>query len=571
MKKANILILDDDVFFQRKIGETLSSNNYNVFTAGGVEEARGILRENNIDIILLDLILKEGNGIDYLSEFLKNGTDVIVLTGHASMESAITALKMGAEDYLRKPIQDETLLSTIEFILQKKQRKDKNETIMTIKAKLERLELLDLISRAINSTNDINILLKMALNLTTGFIGAEAVSLFLRDEKTGDLICYLASGTKGEILEGQRMEKGTGIAGWVCENMTPLIVNDASKDPRFNPEFDRKTGFITRSILAVPLRAMGKTVGVLEVINKKNNDLFTPEDQQLLYSLANHLAIAVENAKMTEELRRANESLEQKVKERTKELEEAITKLQQTQRQLVQSEKLASLGIMAAGVAHEINNPLSFIQSNLTILRDYINEIKISNREILEEINSAIEESLDGAKRISEIVKGLKGFARADEGKPEMCDMNRLIEEVLRIIWNEIKYKAEVIKEFGEIPEIFVNRNQLAQVLVNLIINAAQAIEKKGKIILRTYMDGDNLAVDVEDTGCGIPPENLKKIFDPFFTTKPVGKGTGLGLSITLGIVQNHGGEIKVNSEVGKGTRFTVLLPIKMKERVNAG
>ncbi len=569
MKRANILIFDDDIFFQKKSGETLAEKGFNVFSAGTLEEAREIFKNNYVDIVLLDLILREGNGLDYLPEFLRNGTSVVVMTGHASMDSAISALKMGAADYLKKPVTDETLLSTIEFILEKK-REGKEEDIKSIKTRLERLELLDLISRAINSTNEINTLLKMSLNLTSGFIGAEAVSLFLKDEKSGDLVCYLASGTKGNILEGQRMKKGTGIAGWVSDNGKPMLVSDVSKEARFNPEFDKKTGFRTKSILAVPLRAMNRTIGVLEVINKKDNDKFTIDDQQLLYSLANHLAIAVENAKMTEELKRTNEMLEEKVRERTRKLEDAITKLTQMQNQLIHTEKMASLGIMAAGIAHEINNPMSFIQSNLTIIKDYLKDLKIEDREIQEEILSAIDESLEGTRRIGSIIKGLKGFARADEGKLENYDINQLIEEVLRMVWNEVKYKAEVIKELGDVPKILVNRNQIAQVLVNLILNAVQAIETKGRIIIRTYLNEGRLCINIEDTGCGIPPENLKRIFDPFFTTKPVGKGTGLGLSIALGIIQNHGGEIKVNSEMGKGTKFTIFLPLST-ERVRAG
>lgn len=562
MKRANILIFDDDLFFQKKMGEVLTNANFNVFSAGSIEEARYLFKNNYIDIVLLDLVLKDGNGLDFLPEFLKNGTSVIVLTGHASMDSAITALKMGAMDYLRKPVSQDTLISTIELILEKRQGEKKGDDLKAIKSKLERLELLDLISRAINSTTEINTLLKMTLNLTTGFIGAEAVSLFLRDEKTSELICYLASGAKGEILEGLRMKRGAGIAGWVAENAHPIIVNDVSKEPRFNPEFDRKTGFKTRSILAVPLRAMGKTLGVLEVINKKDNEEFTQEDQQLLYSLANHLAIAVENARITEELKKSKEILEERVKERTKKLEETILQLTQTQKQLIQSEKMASLGIMAAGIAHEINNPLSFVQSNLTIIKEYLSEIEIKDKELLSELKSAIDESLEGTKRISSIVKGLKEFARADESKPELFDINALVEEVLRVVWNEVKYKAEVKREYGNLPKVYANRSQIAQVLVNLIVNAAQAIEKKGTIIIRTYLKDDRLGIDVEDNGCGIPEENLKRIFDPFFTTKPVGKGTGLGLSISLGIIQNHNGEIHVDSRVGRGTKFTILLPL---------
>jgi two-component system NtrC family sensor kinase len=277
-------------------------------------------------------------------------------------------------------------------------------------------------------------------------------------------------------------------------------------------------------------------------------------------------------------------------------LEESNRNLKQAQVQLVQSERLASLGLLSAGVAHEINNPLSFIISNLNTLESYagniktllgrysqleasvadlnttgVQELKEEIRQIkekleipyiLEDLPRLIAESCDGARRIKEIVQGLRTFSRADEAELESADINGIIDSTLKLVWNELKYKAEVVKEYGQLPPLLCHPQQLSQVFMNLMINAAQAIEKKGKITLKTYQKDSDIFIEVSDTGCGIPPEVLPHIFEPFFTTKEVGKGTGLGLSIVQGIIQAHGGTIRAQSRPGGGSRFTIRLPI---------
>lgn len=279
------------------------------------------------------------------------------------------------------------------------------------------------------------------------------------------------------------------------------------------------------------------------------------------------------------------------LEEKNKELESAYSELKSAQAQILQQEKMASIGQLAAGVAHEINNPVGFIMSNLGSLKKYIGrfaefiraqsetitETATASPEIIGRVNSLrkslkidyfledsislISESTDGAERVKKIVQDLKSFSRVDEAEWKLADINTGIESTLNIVWNEIKYKATANKELGDIPMIRCNPGQLNQVFMNMMVNAAHAIEKQGEITIRTWKDNDYICVSIADTGKGIAPATIKRIFEPFFTTKDVGKGTGLGLSIAYDIVKKHKGTIDVKSEVGKGTTFTVRIP----------
>ena len=279
-----------------------------------------------------------------------------------------------------------------------------------------------------------------------------------------------------------------------------------------------------------------------------------------------------------------------------RDLKEVNSKLSDAQSKLIQSEKLASIGQLAAGVAHEINNPIGFIFSNFGTLEQYLEDLfqmldayeqaeaSVSDGAALarirslkadldidylkEDIPNLMRESRDGIQRVRKIVQDLKDFSRVDARQEwESVDLHAGIDSTLNIVNNEIKYKAEVVKHYGALPEVQCLPSELNQVFMNLLVNAAHAITaERGTITISTGVDGPNVWVEVADTGAGIAQENLKRIFDPFFTTKPVGKGTGLGLSLSYGIVQKHSGRMEVHSELGVGTRFRVTLPIKHEE-----
>jgi len=234
--------------------------------------------------------------------------------------------------------------------------------------------------------------------------------------------------------------------------------------------------------------------------------------------------------------------------------------VKETEAQLIQIEKMASLGILAAGIAHEINNPLSFLISNLETFQDYTKEISntLNNKVLIEDLKAITQESLEGAKRIKKIVQDLRTFSRKAEAQKVPTDINQILESTLTIIWNEIKYKVDLVKDYQVKAKILADPTQLSQVFLNILINAAQAIKDKGTITLSTWEDAKNIYAKIQDTGCGIPPDVLPKIFDPFFTTK---KGTGLGLSVSYNIIKQHQGDIRVESKLGEGTIFIIQLP----------
>ncbi|SHG21432.1 HAMP domain-containing protein [Marisediminitalea aggregata] len=303
------------------------------------------------------------------------------------------------------------------------------------------------------------------------------------------------------------------------------------------------------------------------------------------------------------ELTQLNQSLEEKIARRTQALseknellEQSNKELKETQQQLFQAEKMASVGQLAAGVAHEINNPVGFVSSNLNTLTDYLSMFQIlmtlvkklqpdadieAQKALITEIHQfyaqhdfdfisedvtpLIEESVEGLARVSEIVKGLKVFSRIDSDEKQWFDLNHCLNTTLTMVNNKLKYICKVEKQFADLPRVYFNVGKLTQVFTNLLINAGQAIEatgKQGVITVHTYLQGKQVIVDITDTGCGISEENLEKLFNPFFTTKPEGQGTGLGLSITYGIIQEHGGSIEVTSKEGEGSRFIITLPV---------
>ncbi|MBX7148933.1 GAF domain-containing protein [bacterium] len=386
-----------------------------------------------------------------------------------------------------------------------------------------------------------------------------------------------------ELTFNTVFDSGEGLPGRVFLSQMPHWIEDIENDPNFLRAQILKD-IKLKSAFAVPIQVGDKLVAIAEFFTLTK----TTRDNKMLKIVemaAMQLGMSLEKQESQEELEKNNVALEN-----------TLSNLKQAQAQLVQSEKMAGLGVLAAGVAHEINNPVGFVMSNLCTLNSYVslykslsdkqdklidlyrtssnqlaiqgylNEIDMLKKKedlnfVNEDIDILIKESTEGIERVRDIVQGLKSFARLDEADFKDADINEGIESTLKIVWNEIKYKCTLEKKLSPVPLIRCFPGQLNQVFMNLIVNASQAIKEKGTITIETFSDNDSVSVKISDTGHGIAPENLEKIFTPFFTTKPTGKGTGLGLSISYGIIEKHGGTIKVESTVGVGTSFIITLP----------
>ncbi len=444
----------------------------------------------------------------------------------------------------------------------------------------------------------------------------DAVSLNAEDQKTGK-ICN--QGLK-EIRQHQQFPDFEWQEGFFsfkassgfdfelfaidheCETVGIAVIGPFAEDAAANLSQADKNQHLSRD--ASFIKHFGKLfAAILKHIIKANfktavvSELHA-ETVDLSYADLLEKNIMLEKSEM--KYRDLAENLEHEVAKRTEELKEA-------QLRLYQSDKLASVGQLAAGVAHEINNPVGFVHSNMGSLKRYLNNVlelfsvyedtftklksfgskdidaacspidtlkqKLKIDFIVDDIQSIISESLDGTARVKKIVADLKSFSHVDQEQFKHADVNQGIDITLNIIWNELKYKCRIEKDYGELPPLYCNPGQLNQVFMNILVNASHAIEQQGTIHISTrFMEKSSISktghieIRIADTGSGITEDIIGKIFEPFFTTKEVGKGTGMGLSISYDIIKKHGGELQVDSTVSAGTTFTIVLPVKEKD-----
>jgi two-component system NtrC family sensor kinase len=408
--------------------------------------------------------------------------------------------------------------------------------------------------------------------------------------------------TLADITERRMMEDSLSrLTRAVEQSPATIVMTDRNGAIEYvNPKFCKTTGYTVEE-------AIGRNPRVLksgEMSAEKYTSLWKDissgkewrgefhnkrKDGSLYWEFASISPLFDQNGLITGYLAVKEDITERKSVEM--ELQKAYTELKEAQLQVFQQEKMASIGQLAAGVAHEINNPMGFISSNLATLTKYVDrlvefigttemvvgagncgtEIDILAEErkrlkidhVMGDARQLILESQDGAGRVRRIVEDLKNFSRVDLGVQELVNVNSILETTINIAWNEIKYVASLNREFGDIPEVLCFPQQISQVFLNLLVNAGHAMEgRPGSITIRTWYEAGHVFISVTDTGCGIPHEIKRRIFEPFFTTKEVGKGTGLGLSISYDIIRKHDGEITVESEEGSGTTFRVRLPV---------
>lgn len=444
-----------------------------------------------------------------------------------------------------------------------------------------RLNLLYEVSRKINSELNLEKLLNEIMDQAIALLNAEKGVVLLKSPDTNDLVVqvarsmeqqHLADAMKMSYTVVDRVEKeGKPV---LLQNVPDIAGGDATKS---------MVMYRLKSIICVPLFAKDVLIGTIYLDTKNTAHFFREADVPFLEAFANLAGIAIENARHYQQIADLNANLEKKVAQRTKELSEknreltdAYQKLKDTQIQLIRSEKMASLGQLSAGVAHEINNPLGSLNGNMDIfVRGMANvqaglegddeAVKTKALKNATTLVKLAEVSKEACERIAIIVRALKNFARLDEEEAKLVDIHEGLESTLILLENKYRDRIKIVKNYAPLPEYFCQAAQLNQVFINILINACEAIEAEGEIHIETAQESENIRISIRDTGKGIAEADKEKIFDPGFTTKGVRVGVGLGLAIAYKIVEDHNGHIRVESEAGQGSTFHIYLGQSLK------
>ncbi|MFT5277914.1 MAG: PAS domain S-box-containing protein [Granulosicoccus sp.] len=539
MQKFKILIIDDikeNIFALTVVLE--KNERFEIIGLSSAIEALSYVEKNAVDLMLCDVQMPSMDGFEFVSMVrLRKKTaniPVIFISAHHKSQAFFQRSNdLGAIDYLVKPIDEEELMHRINTYYTFAMREHE---------KINELEVLN-------------------------------VELVIANEQA-----QLIDGANAPIF-------GIDVEGKIKE---------------WNLKIANITGFNKKEVLGRDLVSEFITddykVAVGDVLAKA---LDGEETENFEFSLVSKAGCRVDVLTNSTTRRDAAGNVigVVSVGQDVTELNKTNAKLVNTHDQLLQSDKMAAIGVLSAGVAHEINNPVGFVTSNINILSDWSMEliqlIELMDHEIKhdaslikaitayknqydfdyikEEIPHLLEETKEGLSRVSTIIADLKGFAHKDESVWKKIDLRQIIRSTLNIVNNELKYKAKVELDLDDIPLVECLPSQISQVLMNIIINAGQSIESKGVITITTRHVGEMVCIKISDTGEGIAKENLERMFDPFFTTKPVGKGTGLGLSVSFGIIESHNGRIEVDSQKGKGSNFHIWLPEKKVENGAVG
>lgn len=609
MNQITVLLVEDSKPVAAKISLELEAAGYSVVDVIETgEQAIENIPRLNPDVVLMDITLKgKMNGIE-ATKIIKNNyhIPIIILSMHLSDALISKAVSSDADGYLSKLSSFKEINAAIMMVIKKYKTKIEQDAI--IKDKLSRSVILAetnmriiMVMNAIerirveelkfHQSNNIKSFYKYILKELTDLTSAEygALALF---NKSGGLDEFITIGLPDEIEKpaGGSLDDN-GLLNIILQNNGVVQLDDLDDDSK-NISFP--AGYpVVKSLLGSSITINDVTRAAIYLTNKKHkNKNYTESDELVLSLFISEVKHTLERNDLLSSLQAEKIAL----RDQRDSQQKLIQKISEMQDQLIQSEKMASIGQLAAGVAHEINNPIGYVSSNLGSLEKYINnlidviDVYVRHEDVLngnaEALNDVLEikklvdieytkqdvldllsESNEGINRVRKIVQDLKDFSHVDESEWQWANLNEGISSTINIVNNEIKYKAEVVKELGDIPEIECMASQLNQVFMNLLVNAAQSINERGVITIRTGVNNNDwVYVEIQDTGAGIKEENLTNIFNPFFTTKPVGKGTGLGLSLSYSIIQNHCGKIDVQSKEGEGTKFIVHLPVHHSE-----
>jgi two-component system, NtrC family, sensor kinase len=415
---------------------------------------------------------------------------------------------------------------------------------------------------SLDGDDDDRALDRMLEHVVQGFDAVSGCLAVLDDNQPGQLVITAGVDLPPGAL-GSRIALGSGVLGAVAADGQPRLLAGA------RPGAVQRDLGAPASSICWPMMIKSRLIGALSINRTAGSVAFTQDDVQRGTTFVTVLALLVDNAGMRSQQQFRIDHLSTL----NAEMLAINNELKATQAQLLQSEKMASIGQLAAGVAHEINNPIGYVYANFNTLSGYVTDLlaaaqgggvgKALDLDFLsEDLPDLLRETRDGLDRVTKIVRDLKDFSRVDTSDAwESADLVAGLESTLNIVQNEVKYKATIERQLVALPEVCCRPSEINQVFMNLLVNAAQAIPERGVIRLANGFDDEHVWIEVSDTGRGMTAEVRNRIFEPFYTTKPVGQGTGLGLSLSYTIVQKHHGRIDVDSLPGRGTTFRVTLP----------
>ncbi|MBN1522766.1 MAG: response regulator [Candidatus Aureabacteria bacterium] len=544
-EKKKILLICKDNETSEKIKEIISKQNIDVTINLDEKEALNIFREVFYDIVIFEWFAGKTSGEDFLKDLKKQDEDavIILLVDEKNIRELRPAIKTGITDILLKPLDQSIVAASVQDIIHLR------------KEKIEKRKYSQELERYIDETTEMLKLQKEALEREQ-----ERSQGIIRDAHFGIV-----------FLDGESEEV--------------FMLNRRGRELFHLLDEFEKTFFSKNFREIFPEMIVRRIEDAVRRVKQEKTVIDMGEfvDEEAILGYVAY-PIMIENMVSSIVV-----------------IADDITEKKTMERQLLQSSRLAGIGELAAGVAHEINNPVAFVMSNTRMLEKYFKKIsellekykeiewnissieeteqrkklieevvelkeKLKIDKALKNIHEIINENVDGLERVKKIVFDLKTFSHMDKTEMEKADINKIIDDTVNLVWNELKYKAEVVRELKEVPSIECFPQQISQVVANILVNAVHAIPDKGIITIRSYEIKDGVGIEISDTGVGMNEETLKKIFNPFFTTKESDKGTGLGLSIVFRIVEKHNGTVKVESEIGKGTTFIINLPISQEK-----
>ncbi|OQY21399.1 MAG: hypothetical protein B6I34_07400 [Anaerolineaceae bacterium 4572_32.1] len=560
-----ILIVDDDAEIADYLSELLTAHGYSVETASSGKDAlaamhagsSGLLSFEGIALVILDVRIPEPDGYEVCrrakADKVLRHIPIIMVTGLDSKQNVTHGLEVGADDYITKPFSSEELLARVKSMLRMRQMERE------VLRHNRELTALNTIASAVSRSLDLEEILPSTLETITTLLEMRAGAVCLLDDKHRQLTVQAQHGFSPRGI--QKLKAlwlvGEGIVGQVVESGEPALVKDLtglepwSEAVTAAGDEANKAEKLSLSLFCVPLPIQDRALGALVVL-RTNPPGFAAPDQSLLAAIGQQIGISVENARLYTELR------------------QFALELERSQAQLVQAEKLAAMGRLTASIAHELNNPLQAVQNclHLTLKR------QLGAEKQKRYLSLAQEE----VERLIDIVLRMLDFYRPSRGQRSPTDINALIDNVLALTAKKLQRgKITVHRQLArDLPLVNLVSDQIKQVFLNMVINAIEAMPQDGDLIITSRLESNSdeggekwLRVSFADNGIGLSPEELKRIFEPFYTTKS--RGTGLGLSVSYGIVERHGGHIDVKSVPGKGTLFSVRLPLHIPGGENNG